>query len=201
MMACLRALVARPLSLALPAGAVALALSACVEPDAPPYVEDDVAPIPGVAELAIDAGGEVTLAAGEGIGVAVEYAGDGQWLVTTGCDTTITGYGCDYDVLVSTDEDSAITGFSGVDLEPDDTLSAPDDFAVSGLLETQDDTDAFGFTTSPGATVRVSARLYDSGFDSWYEWSDDPRFISWVGDGAVHQGAPTNPVDLTPDRP
>jgi hypothetical protein len=179
----------------------ALSLSACVEPDPPAHVADDPAPLPAVVDLAIDAGAEVALAPGEGIAVTVEYAGAGQWRVTTACDTTVTGYGCRYDVLVSTDEDSAITAFAGADLEPEDQLTAPDDFAVDASFETEEDTDAFGFTTSPGATVRVSARLYDPGFDSWFDWVEDPRFISWVGDGAVHQGAPTNPVDLTPDRP
>jgi len=183
-------------------GALGLGFSACVEPDAPPeVVADDVEPIPGVVELAIDAGGELALAPGEGIGVAVEYAGAGEWRVTTSCDTSLSGYSCSYDLLVSTDDEVPITAFSGADLEPDDELAAPDDAAVAAAFETQDDTDAFGFTTSPGATVRVSALLYDPGFESWYEWSEDPRLISWVGDGAVHQGAPTNPVDLTPDRP
>ena len=72
---------------------------------------------------------------------------------------------------------------------------------MAAILDTGDGTDGFGFTTSPGATVRVSALLYDPGYGSWFDWSDDPRFISWVGHGAVHRGAPTNPVDLAPDRP
>jgi hypothetical protein len=184
----------------LPWGAAALSLS-CVEPDPPDHIADDPAPLPGVVELAIDTGGEVALAPGEGIGVFVEYVGAGQWRVTTACDTTVSGLTCSYDVLASTDEESAITAFSGAELEPEDELVAPDEYAVDAKFETDADTDAFGFTTSPGATVRVSARLYDSGFDSWFDWIDDPRMLSWVGDGAVHQGAPTNPVDLTPDRP
>jgi hypothetical protein len=144
----------------------------------------------------------VGLEPGSGIGVGVEYAEGGLWSVSVTCDTSLTGESCNYDLLVSTDEDSGITAFEGVALESDDILSAPDDFAVSAVLATGDDTDGFGFTTAPGATVRVSALLYDPhGNGGPLDWSDDPRFISWVGDGAVHRGAPTNPVDLAPNRP
>jgi hypothetical protein len=177
------------------AGAV-FSLAACVEPDANPYLEDGVQPITGVVDLVIDSAGQVELQPGAGIGVAVEYAEGGSWSVTTTCDTTLSAAVCNYDLLVSTDAEP-ITAFEGQSLEAGDELFAPDPSAVQAQLETGEDTDGFGFTTSPGATVRVSALLYDPGFD----WSDDPRFISWVGDGGVHRGAPTNPVDLTPDRP
>jgi len=181
--------------------AVALAgaafwLGACVEPDANQVV-DGGQPITGVVDLVIDSAGQVELEPGAGIGVAVEYVEGGAWSVTTTCDTTLSAEVCSYDVLVSTDVESPITAFEGQSLERGDEVFSPDPSVVQADLETAEDTDGFGFTTSPGATVRVSALLYDPAFD----WSDDPRFISWVGDGAVHRGAPTNPVDLTPDRP
>lgn len=175
------------------------ALAGCVEPDPDPYLDDTTRPIPGVENLAIDRGGRVLLDPGQGIAVAVEYAEGGVWEVSTACDTLASDFLCDFDIFVST-EDAPIDAFEGVDLEADDELSAPDDFGVNALLGTAEDTDGFTFSTAPGATVRVSALLYDP-FDYWFDWSDDPRFISWVGHGAVHQGAPTNPVDLTPDRP
>ncbi len=175
----------------------ALWLGACVEPDASPDRHVSATPIPPVVDLVIDSGGQVALQPGAGIGVAVEYAEGGAWSVTTSCDTTLSGAVCDYDLLVSTDFDSPIAGFEGLGLEGYDELFAPDELALQAAFETAEDADGFGFTTSPGATVRVSALLYDP----VYGWSDDPRVISWVGDGAVHRGAPTNPVDLTPDRP
>jgi hypothetical protein len=178
-----------------------LALGACVEPDPDHSLESGLTPTPRVAELTIDSGGQVQLDPGSGIGIALAYTEGGQWSLTAACDTTLSGVRCSYDVLVSTDGDSPITAFAGEDLEASDEVSAPDESAVAADLSTGDDTDGFGFTTSPGATVRVSALLYAPGFDSTFDWSDDPRFISWVGDGAVHRGAPTNPVDLTPDRP
>lgn len=180
----------------------ALAAGACVEPEQPSYdygsapSPDDV---PAVAELAIDAGGELPLTAGDGVAVAVEYAGEGRWSLVASCDTTHTGLSCVYDLVLSTDESSPITGIEGVELEDTDRVSALDAFAVSGEFRTTDDLDGFGFTTSPGATVRVSALLYDP--QGGWDWSEDPRMITWVGHGGIHSGAPTNPVDLTPDRP
>jgi hypothetical protein len=177
------------------------ALGACVDPDPERYDEDSLTPVPRVVDLAIDSGGQVQLDPGSGIAVTVAYVEGGRWSVTTACDTLLSDVDCRYDIVASTDETAPITAFDGVALEGDDNVSAPDEFAVAADFSTADDTDGFGFTTSPGATVRVSALLYDPGLDSGFGWSDDPRFISWVGNGAVHRGAPTNPVDLTPDRP
>jgi hypothetical protein len=181
--------------------AAALALGACVEPDQPSYLEADPEPVAGVAALEIDSGGQVQQEAGSGIGVSVEYTAGGQWSVGSSCDTALSGLRCIFDILVSTDEAAGITAFEALELEQEDDLRALDPSALSAELDTGGDADGFGFTTAPGATVRVSALLYDPADGNWLSWSDDPRFISWVGHGAVHQGAPTNPVDLTPDRP
>lgn len=191
---------ARPLAawLALMAPA-SLALGACVAPDPPHGEETGETALPPVAELVIDGGAELALQAGQGIAVGVEYAGGGLWSVTTSCDTALTGLSCTYDLIISTDELSPITDYGGDMLDDDDRLIAPDRFALAGAFETDDDLDAFGFTTSPGATVRVSALLYDP--EGGWDWREDPRIISWVGHGGVHRGAPTNPVDLTPDGP
>jgi hypothetical protein len=179
----------------------ALALAACVGPDPDHSGESGPNPLPRVADLFIDSGGQVQLEPGSGIGVGIAYVEGGQWSLTTACDTTQSGEPCTFDIIVSTDEDAPITAFGGEALEDGDEVFAPDEFAVAAELVTAEDTDGFGFSTSPGATVRVSALLYAPAVDSRFDWSDDPRFISWVGDGAVHRGAPTNPVDLTPDRP
>jgi hypothetical protein len=183
------------------AGFGALGLAACVEPETEAYLDDSMRPITGVVELGIDRDGQVQLEPGQGVAVAVQYGEGGSWQVTTACDTALSGSRCDYDIVVSTDDDASIDSFMAQGLEEADELRAPDAFALAAVLDTGEDTDGFSFTTPPGATVRVSALLYDPGFDSWFEWNDDPRFISWVGGGAVHRGAPTNPVDLTPDRP
>jgi hypothetical protein len=173
-------------------------LSACVEPDNDGYYE----PALRVAALTIDTGESVSLEPGSGVGLGVEYDGDGQWWLTLVCDVVSSGSPCLFDVLATSDDSATgISYVEAVELEADDELLAPDPFAVQLDFLTDADFDGVGFVTTPGATVRLSALLYDPIADSLYDWSDDPRIISWVGSGAVHWGAPTNPVDLTPDRP
>jgi hypothetical protein len=183
------------------AGSGLLVLSlACVEPD--PRHDGYVEASDRVERLTIDAGEQLELQAGVGVGVALEYAGDGQWRVATVCDTALSDEPCAFDLLVSSDEsEDGITTFEGVDLEAGDVVRAPDPFAVQLEWVTDVDQDALELRTQPGATVRLSALLYDPNVDSAFDWSHDPRIISWVGGGAVHQGAPSNPVDLTPDSP
>lgn len=183
-------------------GLLALALlAACVEPDgssAPPvgYEPDEV------AQVVIDSGGAVELDPGEGVGVVVEYAGNGLWQITTACDTLITNAPCRFDVLVTGDESgSELSDPQGVGLESEDVAYSPDPLAVELQFVTRDDLDAATFEASPGASLRVSALLYDPLLDPRFDWTDDPRLLSWVGHGAVNQGAPTNPVDLAPDQP
>ena len=55
-------------------------LGACVDPEPYPYIERDVARGPRVAELTIDAGGEVTPEPGQGILSRLSNAGTlGDW--------------------------------------------------------------------------------------------------------------------------
>jgi hypothetical protein len=180
--------------------AVASLLAACVEPDAgsgpPPDEPEDV------AQVVIDAGGAVELDPGEGVGVVVEYAGDGLWQVTTACDTLLTNAACRFDVLVTGDQsDSELSELQGVELESEDLAYSPDPLAVELQFVTREDLDSATFVANPGASLRVSALLYDPLLDSRFDWIDDPRLLSWVGHGAVNVGAPTNPVDLAPDQP
>jgi hypothetical protein len=181
--------------------AAASVLAACVEPhggSGPPVGHEPE----DVAEVVIDAGGALELDPGEGVGVAVEYAGDGLWQVTTVCDTLITNAACRFDVLVTGDQSgSELTEPVGVGLEPEDLAYSPDPLAVELQFVTREDLDAATFEATPGASLRVSALLYDPLLDSRFDWTDDPRLLSWVGHGGVNEGAPTNPVDLVPDQP
>ena len=155
-----------------------------------------------VAEQVIDAGGAVELEPGAGVGVAVAYDGNGLWQLTTACDTDQTGEVCRFDILITGDESgSVLSDAEGVDLESEDELSAPDPLALEMAFVTEDDLDGARFSAEPGASLRVSVLLYDPLNDSQFHWIDDPRLLSWVGHGAVNWGAPSNPVDLTPDQP
>jgi hypothetical protein len=193
--------VAREVSVALASAAVALVAAGCVEPDgnSGPAPEQDR---PGVAEQVIDAGGAIELEPGAGVGVAVAYAGDGRWQLTTACDTAQTGEACRFDILITGDESgSALSDPEGVELESEDELFAPDPLALEMAFVTEDDLDGATFSAEPGASLRVGVLLYDPQLDSGFDWTDDPRLLSWVGNGGVNWGAPSNPVDLTPDQP
>ncbi len=180
-------------------------VAGCVDPD--PYRGPEINFDDSVVELTIDSGARVAPDAGAGVGLSLEYAGDGRWWLYTSCDFLSTDTACIFDVLVFADESAS--GISdveeselvGSELEPNDDVYQPDDFTLAIDFRTEADLDGVGFTAEPGATVRVSALLYDPDQDADGGWSDDPRLISWVGNGGLHWGAPTNPVDLRPDRP
>src|SRR6185295_2979385 len=147
-------------------------------------------------------GGAVELEPGAGVGVAVAYDGNGLWQLTTACDTDQTGEVCRFDILITGDESgSVLSDAEGVDLESEDELSAPDPLALEMAFVTEDDLDGATLSAEPGASLRVGVLLYDPLLDSGFDWTDDPRLLSWVGHGAVNWGAPSNPVDLTPDQP
>jgi len=177
--------------------ALAGVLAGCAERDerAPGLAE----PEPEVAEVLIDAGRGVELDPGAGAGVAVEYEGDGRWRVAAACDTNLSGSVCHFAVLASSADNASEFGeLESIGLEAEDELSLLDPFAVEMDWITAEDLDAAAFTTSPGASVRVSVLLFDPVPDSDDDWTNDPRLLSWVGSGALHVGAPSNPVDLTP---
>jgi hypothetical protein len=179
------------------AALVGLSAGGCVESR-----QDSGPPPAPVADVVIDAGGALELDPGAGVGVAIAYDGAGRWQLTTACDTIQTQQVCEFDVLVSSDASGEeLSDGAGVDLEAEDELSAPDPFALELQVVTDDDLDGMTFSASPGATVRVSVLFYDPAIDSRFNWTDDPRMLSWVGHGAVNWGAPTNPIDLTPDQP
>jgi len=176
--------------------AVAGVLAGCAESEPG---SGGLEPEPEVAELRIDAGRGVELEPGAGVGVAVEYQGDGRWQMSAACDTSLSGSVCRFALLASSEVGANEFGeLERIGLEPEDELALLDPFAVEMTWITADDLDAAAFTTSPGASVRVSVLLYDPVPDSDVDWTNDPRLVSWVGDGALHAGAPTNPVELTP---
>jgi hypothetical protein len=171
--------------------------AACVDPkpgslaaEAPPELE--------IARLAIDTGEVLELEPGAGVGVAVEYEGNGFWRVSTSCDTLATGALCEFDVIVHSAGAAQMVVVDDAELEARDESFFLDPFALEMLLETGDDLDAVRVSTTPGAFLRLTVWLYDPLIDSRFDWTRDPRLISWVGHGAVNWGAPTSPVDLEP---
>jgi hypothetical protein len=142
--------------------------------------------------VSIDTGSSVDATPGEGVGLFVEYAEGGLWRIWVSCDTVYSGHSCAFDVLVAVDDDSEILSVSSEELESDDEAGTSD--AGSGFFrtETSSDLDGVRFETTPGAVLRV---------DTFLDGEAQPRFVYWVGDEVVHQGAPTNPVDFVPTEP
>lgn len=175
-----------------------IALTGCVEPAARgdgAFTADGTE----VAAFTIDSGAGLELDEGTGVGLGVAYEGDGWWWVATVCDTQRTGESCRFDVLCSTDDAAGLLDFERVDLEMEDELFFSGAFALQALFVTHGRSDAMRFRAEPGATVRLSALLYDPDVDG--QWIEDPRLVNWVGGGGLHQGAPESPIDLSPDMP
>ena len=138
--------------------------------------------------VSIDTGSAVDATPGEGVGLFVEYAEGGLWRIWTSCDTAYSGFSCAFDVIVAVDDDSEILSVSSEELEGDDEAGTSDPGSGFFRALTSSDLDGVRFETTPGAVLRVDTFLDDQ---------PAPRFVYWVGDEVVHQGAPTNPVDFS----
>jgi len=128
--------------------------------------------------------------AGKGAGVFIDYSAGGYWHVFTSCDANGP---CDFNVVATV---GAGVSLSAAQLENDepsdgDALYNYDD-GVEMAVRTWSDFDGMKFTTTPGATVR---------FEVYLDGVRDARYVYWVGDEAVHSGAPSNPIDLEPSSP
>src|SRR3974377_2212599 len=60
------------------------------------------APSPQPMLVDVDTNPTLNAAPGPGVGVFTEYAAGGHWHVWWSCDTSVTGFGCSFDVNVST---------------------------------------------------------------------------------------------------
>jgi len=144
-----------------------------------------------VARFSIDTGAQLKTEAGKGAGVLVEYAAGGRWHIFTVCDTTISGYGCEFDITAQVIE-STVTSVLAEDLESDDLATSY--CADTAVLDanTAADFDGIWFDTAPGATVRVTAALGATIYDTLFYW---------MSGGVVRDDAKANPVEFTPTAP
>ena len=140
----------------------------------------------------IDTGAELELDAGQGVGLLMEYLGDGEWHVRTSCDTLKSGYDCAWDILIWPEEGDTLSDFTGEDLEAGDALARELDGALHLSWLTGSDFDGVTFDATPGGLLR---------FDALLDGACANPYMYWIGDGAVHTGSPSNPLDLTPTEP
>ncbi len=174
-----------------------LGLTACVivqDDPAPPITDPGYGNYSGVPYLAtIDADEKLVQDPGKGVGLIVEYGSEGHWRVWTVCDSFVSGLACAFDVCVSApNHPFSIGRVDGEGLEGDDIVYGYDDGTVCMSTLTDYDLDTMTFDTPPGETLRLEMAL---------DGASRPEFVFWVGDGIVHAGAPSNPLDLQPNTP
>jgi len=141
-----------------------------------------------IEQATIDADSTVAFTTGMGPGVYIEYGAGGTYRITTSCDDTPSNP-CFWDILVSPLDGASVVGVAPEALESDDSVAIGSGNQVRFVAYTDADTDGFTLQTDPGASLEVDALLENSPANS---------YLFWMGDGALHTGAPSNPVDLVP---
>ena len=157
------------------------------------YADDGVGPVVECGELVeavIDADEALDVEPGAGAGAFIEYESGGTYHITTSCDAVESGE-CYWDILVTPLDNAPVLALSPLDLEDDDSLSLAQASSVRLLAYTDTDFDGFTLQTDPGTALRFDV-LLDQGCGN--------RYLFWVGDGALHSGAPSNPIDLIPNE-
>jgi hypothetical protein len=144
-----------------------------------------------VHAVSIDTDAQLATDAGTGAGVLIEYMNGGHWHISTVCDTSVSGYRCDFDVTAQA-IGGKVTNILGEQLENGDVATSYcSDTALLGVT-TGTDFDGLWFDTNPGATVRVTASLGQAIYDNLF---------FWISGGTVHDDAAANPFELTPTTP
>jgi hypothetical protein len=139
----------------------------------------------------IDTNGTMETVPGEGIGAFIEYGEGGRWHVYTACDTDLSDLPCYFNVIAILPEGASYSSLTPESLESDDDIIEYND-GLELITETGSDIDGMSFNAPEGGVVR---------FEVYLDGEADARFIYWVGGGAVHGGAPSNPIDLKPTEP
>lgn len=152
-------------------------------------------PPPVVTEpmiVTIDSDVALDATPGDGVGVFVEYYAGGTYRIWTTCDTAFSGNACGFDIFTSVDNSSTIVATTEENLEGIDSITVnPGQGTVDLRFDTGNDYDAAVIDVTPGAILRVEVFL---------DGSSDARFTYWFGNGVLHEGAPTNPIDFSPSK-
>jgi hypothetical protein len=166
------------------------------------YYSDGYAPVdsacPGaptdkVQTVSIETGEMLTADPGQGAGVFVEYAAGGAYHVFSTCDTSTSGFDCQWAMIASIDPTLSLTFKDDGDLESDDSITRVDKGAVKLLFNSGADFDGAVLTVPPGEKLRLNVML-----DGCYT----SNLVSWISNGTtVQNGAPTDPVDFVPTSP
>ncbi len=153
--------------------------------DSGPYTPP---PSDQIEEATIDTDQLLDAKAGEGAGAFFEYESGGTYHVTTSCDVD-NGGTCAWDIVVVPLDGKPLLTLAPYELEDDDSLTFGFGNQLRLIANTDRDFDGFDFQTDPGAGIQIDALLDDGAAN---------RYLFWVGDGALHSGAPSNPINLVP---
>jgi hypothetical protein len=140
----------------------------------------------------IDTDAQLAIDAGIGAGVFIEYASGGHYHVRTACDTTRSNSACNWDIIITPETGKTISNPASENLSGGDTfLPYQGDASGSYQLtaQTSAEVDGVTFDIDPGSAITV---------DAFLDGTCALPFFFWVGDGAVHQGVPSNPLTLQP---
>lgn len=174
--------------------ALATALTGCVVRSSSTGNQNNNPPPDGPdlpLEVSIDTNETLWVEPGEGAGLFVEYFEGGEYRITFACDTNFSGIGCDWEGYVSVEQGADVTTIFEDGLEGSDRLYVSDG-VVDFDIGVTTDLDSFSLVTQPGTVLRLEAYL---------DGVSQPQFVFWRGDGVIHTGAPTNPVDFVPTEP
>ncbi|HVK69375.1 MAG TPA: hypothetical protein VM694_33190 [Polyangium sp.] len=154
---------------------------------------DDGRPPEQPMEMSIESDVQLDALPGDGVGVFVEYYASGVYRVWTTCDTNFSGVVCPIDIFMSVDTSSTIDAVVTDDFEGADHVNVREALGTVDMhVDTGVDIDAVEISTTPGAILRLEV-LIDN--------VPQPRFVYWYGNGVLHNGAPTSPVDFVPTVP
>ena len=137
----------------------------------------------------IDVGERIEVDPGVGAGVFVEVDSGGTWHVFCACDTVDSGAECSWDIAVSAPFGESLEVVGEEDIEAHDEVWILDPGAVRLLTSTGEDFDGFRLEAVPGLALR---------FDMLLDGVRQPRFLNWVGEGEIQQGADELPIVLEP---
>jgi hypothetical protein len=144
-------------------------------------------------EVTIDTDQTIVAEPGLGVGLYVEYATGGKWHITTTCDTetaeNVNRVPCAFDAHLSVGSGASITKVTGEALEGADSAQLTTSGEADISFVTGSDQDGVHIEATPGAPLRIEMYLDNQ---------PAPRFIYWIGKSVLHQGAPTDPIDLKP---
>jgi hypothetical protein len=141
-------------------------------------------------DVSIDPGGVMSVSPGQTVGVYVESTGNGHWKVLTTCDTSVSGASCSFDLNVTPEAGSKLSGVTGEGLTfGDDAMAQLDDGTVQLVAQTKYLATGLSFDTEPGALIEVNMLLGGV---------PQTGVVHWVSGGKVQDGAPSNPVNFVP---